>query len=206
MRKINKLTPLPNFNGNNYNGNCRIWSEKYGHITFHGNYRNIYIETRLRILNKEQFKQCGYTEIYINNEIECHIDHYMKQEYDNNLIFDWNNLVVARKDNDFGANYKDNNYKISKTEYSLIFNPVIDNVEEYFYYDEFGMIRADEGKVKKTIEVFNLNHPLLNARRANIIKLIDMYKKGGLSKNDIKSSLTNSGFKSVLNQYLYKEK
>jgi len=208
MRKINKLTPLPNFNGNNYNIDCKIWScKKCTDITFHNKYKSIYEDTRWQILIDEQNQLCGYTELYIGNLEDSHIDHYRKREDFSTLTFEWNNLVVSiggknLENLPYGAHYKDNTYKIKKTEYSSIFNPVIDNVENYFHYDEFGMIRADEGKVKKTVKVFNLNHPYLKERRANIIKLIDMYKKGGLSKNDIESSLTNSGFKSVLNQYL----
>jgi len=201
MRKINKLAALPHFNGNNYNNDCRIWSEKSGHISFHGKYKNIFIETRLQILIEEQFQQCGYTEIYIDNEEECHIDHYLKQEHNQNSIFDWNNLIVATKDNSFGANYKDNTYKINRNEYTLIFNPIIDNVENNFHYDELGMIREDLNKVKKTVEVFNLNVKYLRDRRKKIITLIDEFKNGGLSANDIKSTLKDYGFKSVVEQY-----
>jgi uncharacterized protein (TIGR02646 family) len=201
MRKINKLTPLPYFNGDNYNIDCRIWGTINGHITFHGKYPEIYQDTRLQILFDEQLLQCGYTEIYINNEEESHIDHYKKREHFPNLTFAWNNLIVATKDSKFGANYKDNTYKIRPHEYNLIFNPVIDNVEQYFYYDEFGMIREDEGKVKKTVEIFNLNYDLLKFKRKQIIDLIEYFKKDGLSFNEIKDTLELYGFRSVVEQY-----
>jgi len=203
MRKINKLTPLPHFNGNNYNIDCKIWScKKCTDITFHKKYKNIYEDTRWQILIDEQNQLCGYTELYIENLEDSHIDHYKKREHFPNLTFEWNNLVVATKDNDFGANYKDNTYQLEKTEYTSIFNPVTDSVEEYFYYDEFGMIREIEGKVKKTVEVFHLNDSYLKERRAKVIKLIDDYKKGGLSSTEILTELEQYGFKSVLNQYL----
>ena len=203
MRKINKLEPLPNFNGNNYNTDCKIWScKKCTDITFHNKYKSIYEDSRWQILVDEQKQLCGYTELYIENLENSHIDHYRKREHFPNLTFEWNNLVVATKNNNFGANYKDSTYQIKKHEYNSIFNPVTDSVENYFYYDELGMIRDDEGKVEKTVEVFNLNHSYLKERRANIITLIDMYKKGGLSKSDIKSALEDYGFKSILNQYI----
>jgi len=201
MRKINKLTPLPHFNGNNYNGNCRIWEKKDGHITFHGNYHDIYEDTRWKILVDEQNQLCGYTELYIENFEESHIDHYKKRDHFSNLTFDWDNLIVATRDNNFGANYKDNIYKINKNEYSLIFNPVTDNVENHFYYNELGIIREDEDKVKKTIEVFNLNNNYLKARRKSIITMINNYKNSGLSTNEIREILIGSGFKSVVEQY-----
>ena len=197
MRRINKLTPLPFFNGKNYK-KCHTWQ------CFHEKYKDVFEETRLQMLIDEQKQQCGYTEIYINDERDSHIDHYIKQEYSNVLRFDWDNYIVATKDYDFGANYKDNIYKIKKSEYKDIFNPIIDNVEEYFYYDELGMIREDDGKVQKTIEVFNLNDEYLQERRKKIITLIRGYKNK-LSNNDIKLALESSGFKSVVNQYCKEE-
>jgi uncharacterized protein (TIGR02646 family) len=191
--------PLPHFNGDNYKKDCRTWQ------CFHEKYKEVFEETRLQILIDEQKEKCGYTEIYINDEKECHIDHYVKQEYKQNLKFDWNNYIVATKDNIFGANYKDNTYKIQENEYPLIFNPIVDNVEEYFYYDEFGRIIEDNAKVKKTIEVFNLNHNYLIERREKIITLIDSYKQGGLSFLDIKNTLEDYGFKSVVEQYCKEE-
>jgi len=203
MRKINKLTPLPNFNGHNYNTDCKIWScKKCTDITFHNKYKNIYEDTRWQILIDEQNQLCGYTELYIENLEESHIDHYKKREHFPNLTFDWNNLVVATKDNIFGANYKDSNYKIEENEYSSIFNPVIDNVENYFYYDKFGMIREDKGKVEKTVEIFNLNHSLLKFKRKEIIDMIEFFKNDDLSKDEIQIQLEPYGLTSVLNQYL----
>ena len=202
MRKINKLTPLPHFNGNNYNIDCKIWScKKCTNITFHSKYPDIYQDARWQILVDEQNQLCGYTELYIGNLEESHIDHYKKREHFSDLTFDWNNLIVATKDDSFGANYKDKTYKINKNEYPLIFNPVVDNVENYFYYNEFGMIREDKGKVKKTVEVFNLNDEYLKARRKNIIDMIDSFKKGGLSTLDIRNIIEEYGFKSVVEQY-----
>jgi len=202
MRKINKLAPLPNFNGSNYNGDCRVWScKKCKDITFHCKYPDIYQETRRKILVDEQFQQCGYTELYINNKEDSHVDHYKKREHYPELTFDWKNLIVATKDNNFGANYKDNTYQIERDEYNQIFNPVTDNVENDFYYDKLGMIREDEGKVKKTVEIFNLNHSYLKSRRKKIIALINVYKGSSLSTYEIKNALVGSGFKSVIEQY-----
>ena len=198
MRKINKLTPLPHFNGDNYR-RCSTWQ------CFHEKYKEIFEESRLHILIDEQKQQCGYTEIYINDERDSHIDHYIKQEHDKNLKFDWSNYIVATKDDDFGARYKDNTYKIQQNEYTLIFNPIVDNVEEHFYYDEFGKIREDEGKVKKTIEVFHLNHKLLIFKRKQLLSLIEYFQDDGLSNNEIKSQLETSGFKSIIEQYCKEE-
>ena len=195
MRKINKFTPLPNFNGSNYNRNCTTWKD------FHKLYKNIYEDSRWQILIDEQKQQCGYTELYIDNLEDSHIDHYKKRSLFPSLTFDWDNFIVATKDNNFGANYKDNNYSIQANEYVDIYNPVHDGVEDYFTYTEWGEIEEIPGKVKKTVDVFNLNDDYLQKRREKIIKLIDGYKRGGLPLVDIKLTLQEYGFKSIVEQY-----
>ena len=201
MRRINKKTPLPNFNGANYNGDCTLWTcKKCNDITFHSKYKSIFEDTRLQILTDEQNQLCGYTEIYINELEECHIDHYKKREFASKLTFDWNNLIVATKNDDFGANFKDNSYGITKTEYNDIYNPVVDDI--LFEYDEWGGIYEEEGKIKKTVEIFNLNCESLKRRRANIITTIQALIKDGEDTEDIKKSFEYAGFTSVLEQEL----
>ena len=202
MRKINKQTPLANFNGDNYNNDCSLWTCKNcNQITFHNKYKDIYEETRLKILTDEQNQLCGYTEIYINELEECHIDHYKKREFFSELTFDWDNLIVATKDDDFGANFKDNKYSrngIQRSEYADIYNPVIDDI--LFEYDEFGAIIKKDEKIKKTVEVFNLNCESLKRRRADIISTIRSLKNDRNNIYDIKSSLSEAGFLSVQEQ------
>lgn len=201
MRKINKTTPMPHFNGDNYNNDCRLWTcRNCNNITFHNKYKKIYEETRLEILTDEQSQLCGYTEIYINELEECHIDHYKKREFFSELTFDWNNLIVATKDDDFGANFKDNSYKIQKEEYNEIYNPVWDDI--FFEYDQWGEIIEEEGKIQRTIEIFNLNCESLKRRRADIITTIQALRNEGEDLDDIKKSLEDSGFRSVLEQEL----
>jgi uncharacterized protein (TIGR02646 family) len=202
MRKINKLTPLPNFNGANYKNICNNWD------CFHDKYEKIFQEARLQILLDEQNGLCGYTEIYINNEEESHIDHYKKKNsaFYPRLVFDWDNFIVATKDSEFGASFKDNkchgnNRGIQKTEYIEIYNPVTDNIK--FTYDEFGAIVEEEGKIKKTVEIFNLNCESLKIRRASIITTIQALKNDNNDIEDIKASLENAGFLSVVEQELY---
>ncbi len=201
MRKINKQTPIAGFNGNKYGNSCSNWDD------FHKNHKEVYEETRLKILTDEQEYLDGYTELYINELEDSHIDHYKKKSIFPQLTFDWNNLIVATKDSDFGANYKDSKYQIKQNEYSLIFNPVVDNVEEYFYYSQLGEVepkcgisQENKAKVNKTIEVFNLNHSSLVKRRKNLMKLLESYKNSNLNKNDILSALETTGFKRLVIQ------
>ena len=201
MRKINKRTPIPGFNGNNFNNSCNNWSD------FHEDHKDIFEESRSVILTDEQNQLCGYTEIYINDLKDCHIDHYKKKSMFPELTFEWNNLIVATKDSNFGANYKDNKSGIQKNNYGNIFNPVIDNVENYFDYTTWGEVtpktaisEVENQKAIKTIEVFNLNHNSLKDRRKNLISMIGSY--GEIAKIDILAALDKSGFKSVINQTL----
>ncbi len=204
MRKINKLTPLAHFNGDNYHRICHTWQ------CFHEKYPTVYQDAKWQILMDEQKQQCAYTEIYINNERDSHIDHYKKRDHFSNLTFDWNNLFVSiggqnLQNKPYGAHYKDNKYKIQQNEYPLIFNPIVDNEKGYFNYNEFGRIIENEEKVNKTIEVFNLNHELLIFKRKQLISLIEYFKNDGLSNLEIKTQLEDYGFKSVVEQYCKEE-
>lgn len=202
MRRINKQVPLPDFNGVKFKDNCRSWED------FHRDHKAIFEDIRLKILMDEQNQLCGYTEIYINELEECHVDHYMKRSMYPQLTFDWNNLIVATKDSKFGANYKDNLSGLQKNEYADIFNPVIDNIENYFEYTIWGevipkkTISDDKSKkAEKTIKVFNLNHNSLKDRRKRLIKMIDSYKNV-MTSRDILPALNNSGFISLINERL----
>jgi len=186
---------MPHFNHDNYQNSCRDWG------CFHEKFKDIFEEARIRILVDEQKHQCGYTEIYINDSKDSHIDHYVKRSHNPHRVFDWSNLIVATKDDDFGANYKDNEYSIGVDEYSTILNPIVDEVENFFYYSQWGEIREDEGKVKNSVNVFNLNHQYLKQRRAALITLINNYNNSGLSIDDIKNALVGYGFRSVVEQY-----
>jgi uncharacterized protein (TIGR02646 family) len=200
MRKINKRDPLPAFLTFKEKNPSANWD------TFHEKAKDIYNATREMILMEEQNCLCGYTEIPFEDFTDAHLDHFLKKSLSPKDTFNWNNLIAATLDDDFGANHKDKKYKIQKNEYGSIFNPVKDNVEHYFDYNFRGEIIPQanigtllETKVKKTIEVFNLNHETLKKRRALIINHIEDYKD--LSKEEIRDALSNAGFVSVVNQY-----
>lgn len=201
MRKINKANPLAGFNGNNFDNSSTTWSD------FYKEHKEIHERSRGVILTDEQEQLCGYTEIYINDLTGCHIDHYKKRNIFPELTFEWNNLIAATNDDAFGAKYKDNKYGIQSNDYDDIFNPVTDNVENYFYYTTWGEVtpktaisEVDNQKAKKTIEVFNLNHPSLKDRRKNLTNTISSC--GKMAKEDILTTFENSGFRSTINQVL----
>jgi uncharacterized protein (TIGR02646 family) len=202
MRKITKDNPLPSFESFKKKNPSANWDD------FHYIAQDVYNETREQILIIEQNCMCGYTEIPIEESIDVHLDHYKKKGMYPALTFDWDNLIAATYDDDFGANYKDGKFKIKETDYPLIFNPVMENVENYFEYTIRGEIepKSDispvlKSKAQKTIEVFNLTHDTLRNRRETIIKQINEY--GDLSSEEIKAAMSSTGFCSVIEQYLH---
>lgn len=201
MRKINKGVHSTLFDNFVTNNSPTIWDD----IHTEGDPKDAYEETKLQILADEQSQLCGYTELPIKELRYCHIDHYRKRSMFPELIFDWNNLIVATNDDIFGARYKD--AIIENDDYNDIFNPVIDIVENYFNYTTWGEVtpktaisNEDNQKVKKTIEVFNLNHKSLKDRRKNLVSIISCYRE--MEKEDILAAFENSGFRSVIDQML----
>ncbi len=200
MRKINKQEPIESFIKLSLDYRYSNWED------FVIKQHNVFEESRLTILIDEQCCLCGYTELQIDNERKNHIDHFRKKSLFPKLTFDWNNFIVAKTDDDFGAKYKDNKYKIKKEEYDRIFNPVVDNVQDYLEYNLWGEIKPKNGiseniksKADKTIKAFNLNHNSLKHRRQNLIKQINACCE--YSKEEMHSFFENCGFKSLLEQY-----
>lgn len=151
---------------------------------------------------------CGYTELPLSeDDKDIHIDHYKKRDLFPRETFDWNNLIVALKSDEFGADYKDNRYHIRKEEYSQILNPATDIAQDYFEYLATGDIcpkpkltLPERLKAEKTIEVFNLNHASLVNRRKDLVRMINAYKE--LPKEVIASCIAPLGFKSLQEQKL----
>lgn len=201
MRKINKGNPLPSFTTFSANNPNATWND------FHSKAHGVYSATRDQIVLVEQEGICGYTEIPFNDFSDCHLDHYKKRALYPTETFNWQNLIAAGNDDEFGARYKDLAYNIKVTEYREILNPVVDNVENYFYYTENGDIlpsdtlsAQDFSKAELTIKVFNLRHKSLKQRRMTLIKQIK--DCDNLESNKIKEIFAFSGFKSVLYQYI----
>jgi uncharacterized protein (TIGR02646 family) len=200
MRKINKGEPLPNFTDFKKKNPSANWKD------FHENAKDVYVEAREQILLYEQNCLCGYTEMPINEFTNARLDHYLKRDFFPQDIFNWNNLIAALKNSDFGDHHKDSVYRIKREEYKNILNPVQDTIEDYFEYNLRGEIEPKRGlsvalktKVEKTVEVFNLQHETLRKRRENIIRQINAYRD--LPKEEIRKILSPSGFMSVVHQF-----
>lgn len=197
MRKINKQTPIADFDkiknkANNWDAITDFEAKRT--CTQH-------------ILRNEQEELSAYTELMIVGKPDLHIDHYIKKGLEQTLTFDWNNLLVDIRDSNFGACFKDNKINDLK-QYNTILNPVRDDAQDYFYYALSGKIEvnpelsdADRQKAQNTIDIFNLQHKTLVGKRSNLIKTIDNLKKGNCDTEEIKTALSEYGFKSVVEQY-----
>lgn len=199
MRKINKQNPLPAFATFVSKNNPTEWKQLPSQIS---------ADSRFCILCNEQDCLCGYSEMPLEDDsASSHIDHYYKRDLFPKKTFDWNNLVVSSTDEDFGGKYKDNSYKIKTNEYQLIFNPIVDDMSQYIDFSRNGDIIPLNGldanlaeKVKKTVEVFNLNCTSLKNRRRDFIIQLDGCKD--LPHDEIRKAFSANGFVSVLNWFL----
>ena len=199
MRKIYKQTPPTDFSKFVSKNHPKRWEELPPAISS---------ESRFCILCNEQDCLCGYSEIILKESpATSHIDHYYKRDLFPKKTYDWNNLIVSTIDEDFGGKYKDNTYKIGKGEYAQIFNPVVDDMSQFIEFSGNGEIVPLKGlevstisKIKKTIEVFNLNCISLRNRRKNLISQLNDCKD--LPKEDLIKAFGSCGFISVVKWFL----
>ncbi|REA63442.1 TIGR02646 family protein [Dyadobacter luteus] len=206
MRKIDKQASLKCFDGFKEKNPSANWSD---FSAKNSSGYSAYQETKLFILTEEQECLCGYTELVIDDERNCHLDHYRQKagHMFPEQTFYWDNLVAACNDEDFGAKFKDNKSGIKKSDYAEFFNPVMDAVQDYFYYNEIGEIEPHptlsdpvlQAKVQKTIEVFNLQDKSLVNRRKTVIDQIRAY--ADLTKEETVEALKFGGFISLVQQY-----
>ena len=156
---------------------------------------------RLHMLVEEQNYQCAYTGISIDeSNISSHIDHFKKQSMFQELRFIYSNLFTATNNENFGAKYKDK--YIKKTDYSSLIDPGTEDPDVYLEYSFDGKIysKNNSDKGSKTIEIFNLNHPILVNRRKEKIRIFDTLK-GQLDLEEILKSTRE--FEGII-RYLYK--
>lgn len=148
------------------------------------------------ILNIEQKGLSSYTEMpikqYIHLKNLVHFDHFIKQEFDELKIFDWNNLFIDihrhaegktyiedDKDFYFGADYKDTHIE-TEADNQKIINPATANPHHFFAYMCNGEmtinnnLSIDDNDCAKLTrdKAFNLNDPILKKKREDLCDLI----------------------------------
>lgn len=158
------------------------------------------------ILEYEQHRLSGYTEEPLRLD-DSHIDHFRKQSLFNALIFNWDNYIVDKKNDTYGARYKD---KVVSTiaENEKLINPAAEDASRFFKYGLNGRIEVADGlgesekdRAVFTIRAFNLNEASLVERRRVIINTI-LGPYDDLSDELILEALAAEGFTSVVEQLL----
>ena len=159
------------------------------------------------MLEHEQRRLSGYTELFLPVLDRTHIDHFKKRELFEDLVFNWNNLLVDSKDDSFGARYKDSHIHGTQDNERLI-NPIEEDAVRFFQYDPTGKIvpangltHEEQQRAQYTIDMFNLNEGSLKERRKAILNS-DPCAYKGLSDEEVLQCLHTLGFPSVVEQLL----
>ncbi len=184
---------------------------------FHSNDQEAYKNCREQAL-KEQLEECAYTGLWLGDGTKqtIHIDHFKKKAIYPELTFDWNNLFVAAKDLDCGADHKDKRISCPRVSsdkiYDNILSPLERHLSDYFWYRQDGAviphpsINDDEliSKINNTIDIFNLNSSFLKDRRSGIIKMMRSY--AGFEESAIREIMKSLGFSFVVDFELQRQK
>lgn len=199
MRKIKKQAPPENLAKYVRQEN----PQKFEEIHHSRYFPDLYGEC-VEQLKTEQDNLSGYTEKPLKNDV--HVDHYRKQALFNtqDMVFGWENLIADEHNPGYGADYKDKMVTM-REEYAKLINPVLDDPHQYLTYMDEGIVKPvnglsdqDREKAEKTIEVFNLRHPLLKELRERAIKMVKEYKVQGLTDAEILEALHDFGFTSAV--------
>lgn len=168
MRKIYRKTPPVEFSKWVAKNKTAHWSD------FVTNNHDLY-EIIRDLLKQDQYGVSGYTEKPLKKE---HIDHFKTRNFFPGNEFDWYNLIVDERDETrFGSGTKDK--LVIKDDYdkNLIINPIKEDPHYFFTYMENGEIipranlnNSEKARAERTIELFNLNHPVLVDCRMGIIR------------------------------------
>lgn len=167
-------------------------------------------------LGKEQQSLDGYTERMLkSDDRNTHIDHFRKRSLFPQLIFDWENLILAEHSTEFGADAKDNysEHRVrDKEDYQFLIDPVHEDPHDFFAYLTDGEIvpkaeldDAQKRKAQNTIDCFCLNNVALKQGRCDVIEAIKNLKNGNCNSKDIQEYLSGYNFPSVLEYFCSSE-
>lgn len=138
---------------------------------------------------------CAYCENHINKR-NHHIEHFARKKNNKTLTFEWSNLFGSCDEKKHCGHYKDH----GAGEYLVenLIKPDETDPNDYLFFTFSGMVYKrkklsydDQTKADETIRVFNLNAPLLQKSRENVInKFKDIFKelKSFLEDNDMNIS------------------
>ncbi len=198
MRSINKQAPPADLGKFVRQENPQKFEEIHDSKHFPGLYKEC-----IEHLRTEQENLSGYTEKPLKSGV--HVDHFRKQALFNtqDMVFDWENMIADEHNSGYGADYKDG--RVTRADYEKLINPVLVDPHHYLTYLDEGVIKPVDGlsaiereKAEKTIEIFNLQHPLLRELRERAIRMVKEYRSQDLEADVIIKALKDYGFKSAV--------
>lgn len=200
MRKIDKGVPLASFSEFVRTHRPVKWEDA----------KDVSRVWREYILEYEQHRLSGYTEEPLSLD-DAHIDHFRKQSLFNTLIFNWNNYIVDKNNDTYGARFKDK-IVTTKADNERLINPAAEDASRFYKYGLNGRIEVADGlsepekdRAVFTRRAFNLNEASLVERRRVIINTI-LGPYDDLSDELILEALAAEGFTSVVEQLLKERK
>lgn len=204
MRRIDKSTDdIARFNTWAKSRKLHEWSD---FSSPHAEYYRAFTAVRDHIAIIEQHCLSSYTEKPLGSNI--HIDHFRKRSLYQWLKFDYSNFLVDDRNDNYGACFKDNRAGVTKATFDgldRIFCPVTENMAELVTFTFDGTMLPKNNleqpvtcRIQKTIGVFNLNHNSLKNMRGDMVKIILEYKKYGLSNEEIRNCMEQSGFPTLV--------
>ncbi|MDE6793869.1 MAG: TIGR02646 family protein [Muribaculaceae bacterium] len=205
MHRINKAEEdIQRFNTWAKSKHLRRWVDDFSGPR--APYNQAYKLIRANIVNKEQKGLSAYTEKPLGQNI--HIDHFRNRDIYPNLMFDYANMLVDDRNDNYGAYFKDNHSGVKKDIFDgkeRIFCPVTENMADFITFmfngemiAKLGLSEIYTARVNETIRVFNLNHKTLKDIRRNIINLVIEYRKMGLDNDEVKCYVETMGYPSVV--------
>lgn len=126
----------------------------------------------VRALNRQTRRKC----VYCEKKGARTIDHYRPKRLFPHLTFAWENFNWACTD----CNFHKGPWLPSPDGRPLLFNPMDEMVEDYFFFDlltgairpKYGLSPNDEERANHTIKLLKLNNPALQDERRAVAKSI----------------------------------
>lgn len=126
-------------------------------------------ELREELLTEQGFI-CCYCNQSINNDHNTIIEHLQDKDSNNNLTFEYNNLLASCNGGQKDPKPKESHCDAAKEDKEISVTPLEVDCETHFYFDISGEIFSNTEKGEETIARLNLNIKKLKGLRAGAIE------------------------------------
>ncbi len=155
--------------------------------TLDSSYRNIPTDVK-EVIRKQLLEEQGYLCSYclgrISQENKMKIEHFLPESGETlNEELNYKNMFAVCNGNE-GFPYKEQHCDTRKRNQLISLNPLDENIEQQFIYEQSGYLKAkDENKQVEIDDILNLNIDMLKFSRKKVIEVTRnrfyrKYKKG----------------------------